>query len=56
MVGNSRDFPVAAKVAVSPSPTHKCGAVIGKYVVRMTLENPKYSKKMLFQWPSDHRS
>jgi len=47
---------VAAKVAGQPTPTHKCVAVIGMYVVGMTLENPKYSKKMLFQWPSDHRS
>ena len=32
---------MAAKVAGPPSPTRKCVAVIAKYAVRMTLENPK---------------
>jgi hypothetical protein len=55
MVGSSWDISVAAKVAGPPSPTRKCVAMIDKYVIGMTLENPKYSKKMLFQWPRDHR-
>ena len=56
MLVSTWDFSVTAKFAGPPSRTHNCVAVIDKYVVGTTLENAKYSKKMLFQWPIDHRS